>query len=76
MDGTWETADRGAVPRADSIDRSEALSLDNIRQALIRQEDTIIFSIIERAQVNLDMHARYAKCFPGHALSGRWNRGL
>ncbi len=35
-------------------DRSRAmdnvLSLDNIRESLIRQEDTIIFSLIERAQ--------------------------
>ncbi|KAK9814496.1 hypothetical protein WJX72_006773 [[Myrmecia] bisecta] len=39
-----------AVERSDSVDLSSSLSLDNIRQALIRQEDTIIFSLIERAQ--------------------------
>jgi monofunctional chorismate mutase len=34
----------------ESVDLSSTISLDNIRQSLIRQEDTIIFSIIERAQ--------------------------
>ena len=47
-------APTAAVPpvlqRSDSLDYSTALSLDNIRQSLIRQEDTIIFSLIERAQ--------------------------
>ena len=38
------------LQRSDSLDYSTALSLDNIRQSLIRQEDTIIFSLIERAQ--------------------------
>ena len=33
-----------------STDLSSALALDNIRQTLIRQEDTIIFLLIERAQ--------------------------
>lgn len=33
-----------------SADLSSALALDNIRQTLIRQEDTIIFLLIERAQ--------------------------
>lgn len=38
------------LQRSESLDYSAALSLDNIRQSLIRQEDTIIFSLIERAQ--------------------------
>jgi chorismate mutase len=38
-----------AVP-VQTRDMSQALSLDNIRSSLIRQEDTIIFSFIERAQ--------------------------
>ena len=33
-----------------TIDMSDSLSLANIRSALIRQEDTIIFGLIERAQ--------------------------
>ena len=31
-------------------DVNDALSLNSIREALIRQEDTIIFALIERAQ--------------------------
>ncbi|KAK9795599.1 hypothetical protein WJX73_006188 [Symbiochloris irregularis] len=34
----------------ESVDMSAALSIDNVRQSLIRQEETIIFSLIERAQ--------------------------
>lgn len=36
--------------RSSSTDLSSVLALDNIRQTLIRQEDTIIFLLIERAQ--------------------------
>lgn len=43
--------DNGVLQREASVDRSTTLSLSNIRQTLIRQEDTIIYSIIERAQV-------------------------
>ena len=35
-------------------DLSQSLSLENIRQSLIRQEDTIIFTLIERAQFRLN----------------------
>ncbi len=37
-----------------SADLSSVLALDNIRQTLIRQEDTIIFLLIERAQFALN----------------------
>ena len=40
--------------RNDLMDRSMALSLANIRGSLIRQEDTIIFSLIERSQFSLN----------------------
>lgn len=40
-------ADEAAVSLSDLSDR---LTLENIRTALIRQEDTIIFSLIERSQ--------------------------
>ena len=33
-----------------AFDYKESLSLENIRSALIRQEETIIFSLIERGQ--------------------------
>lgn len=32
------------------MDESESLTLDSIRYSLIRQEDSIIFSLLERAQ--------------------------
>lgn len=49
------TAPHAAPPAAlrddsESVDLSSALELPNVRESLIRQEDTIIFSIIERAQ--------------------------
>jgi len=37
-----------------SNDMSDRLSLDNIRASLIRQEDSIIFGLIERAQYRLN----------------------
>jgi chorismate mutase len=37
-------------PDKSRIDESEALTLDGIRHSLIRQEDSIIFSLLERAQ--------------------------
>ena len=36
------------------VDTSDRLSLDNIRASLIRQEDSIIFGLIERAQYKLN----------------------
>lgn len=32
------------------LTQSQSLSLANIRESLIRQEDTIVFSLIERSQ--------------------------
>lgn len=40
----------GSVPTKKRIDGSENLTLDGIRRSLIRQEDSIIFSLLERAQ--------------------------
>lgn len=46
-----EAMPRSLTPsRSSSTDLSSVLALDNIRQTLIRQEDTIIFLLIERAQ--------------------------
>ncbi|BDA47666.1 Chorismate mutase 1, chloroplastic [Coccomyxa sp. Obi] len=59
--------------RNDSIDQSASLSLDNIRQSLIRQEDTIIFSLIERAQfaANQPVYESGAMPVPGTREDGR-----
>ncbi|GAQ82935.1 chorismate mutase [Klebsormidium nitens] len=44
-----------------TVDESENLTLDKIRDNLIRQEDTIIFSLIERAQFRQNSAAYDAK---------------
>ncbi|KAK7381269.1 hypothetical protein VNO78_33837 [Psophocarpus tetragonolobus] len=44
------TASVQSVPTKKRIDESDNLTLDHIRHSLIRQEDSIIFSLLERAQ--------------------------
>ncbi|XP_061358109.1 chorismate mutase 1, chloroplastic [Gastrolobium bilobum] len=44
------SASIGSVSAKKRIDGSENLTLDHIRHSLIRQEDSIIFSLLERAQ--------------------------
>ena len=51
-----------AAAAAGSEDMSQTLTLANIRSSLIRQEDTIIFQLIERAQ--------YARNAPVYASEG------
>jgi chorismate mutase len=50
----------GVNESVDYEDLSDRLKLDNVRQSLIRQEDSIIFALIERAQYKLNS-AIYAK---------------
>ena len=45
-----QSSSRPVASPLESVDMSETLSLQNIRSSLIRQEDTIIFGFIERAQ--------------------------
>ncbi|KAB1211475.1 Chorismate mutase 1, chloroplastic [Morella rubra] len=40
----------GSIATRKRVDESENLTLDSIRSSLIRQEDSIIFSLLERAQ--------------------------
>ncbi|XP_027353119.1 chorismate mutase 1, chloroplastic-like [Abrus precatorius] len=40
----------GYMPTKKRVDRSENLTLENLRHSLIRQEDDIIFSLLKRAQ--------------------------
>eukprot|EP00884_Botryococcus_braunii_P009091 jgi/Botrbrau1/18183/Bobra.53_1s0049.2 len=63
----------GMIRRETSLDRSTTLSLSNIRQTLIRQEDTIIYSIIERAQFarNAAIYESGAIPIPSYDLAGR-----
>lgn len=61
------------LERTESVDRSNVLSLDNIRQSLIRQEDSIIFSLIERSQFahNQPVYEPDSIPVPGYAESGQ-----
>ncbi|KAG1670864.1 hypothetical protein FOA52_000366 [Chlamydomonas sp. UWO 241] len=54
-------------------DMSGLLTLDNIRSSLIRQEDTIIFNLIERAQyaANDPVYVDGAIAVPGYSADGR-----
>ncbi|XP_059643556.1 chorismate mutase 1, chloroplastic-like isoform X1 [Cornus florida] len=45
------------LPKKESVDESESCTLESIRQSLIRQEDSIIFSLLERAQYCLNVEA-------------------
>ncbi|GIL64746.1 hypothetical protein Vafri_18627 [Volvox africanus] len=58
---------------ANARDMSSALSLANIRSSLIRQEDTIIFNFIERAQFarNVPVYTPDAIPVPGFNRCGR-----
>lgn len=49
------------------VDESESLTLDSIRHSLIRQEDSIIFNLLERAQYryNADTYDEYAFAMEG-----------
>lgn len=49
------------------IDQSDALNLENIRHSLIRQEDTIIYGLLERAQYcyNRDAYDPNVFCMEG-----------
>ena len=61
------------LQRTQSVDRSKVLSLDNIRQSLVRQEDSIIFSLIERSQFahNEPVYEPDSIPVPGYAESGQ-----
>lgn len=48
--GAGATASPDTSSTSSSEDKSDRLSLDNVRASLIRQEDSIIFGLIERAQ--------------------------
>jgi chorismate mutase len=48
----------------------EQLLLENIRSVLIRQEESIIFSLIERAQYCVNAPAHTTREFPTHQFTG------
>jgi len=51
-------------PSVDYEDLSDRLKLDSVRQSLIRQEDSIIFALIERAQYKLNAPIYAANAVP------------
>jgi hypothetical protein len=54
----------GAAGAAGAADTSGAVTLSDIRATLIRQEDTIIFALIERAQFALNPPVYAANALP------------
>ena len=52
------------------IDESESLTLDGIRQSLIRQEDSIIFSLLERSQFCYNAETYNPDALPLHGFQG------
>eukprot|EP01018_Ginkgo_biloba_P035359 Gb_08624 [translate_table: standard] len=52
------------------LDRSENLTLDSIRNSLIRQEDSIIFNLLERAQYRFNAPTYDVNKFPMPGFHG------
>lgn len=52
------------------VDQSEILTLDGIRHSLIRQEDTIIFNLLERAQFCYNADTYNQNVFPMDGFDG------
>ncbi|KAK6928144.1 hypothetical protein RJ641_006735 [Dillenia turbinata] len=58
------------LPTKKRVDESENLTLDGIRNSLIMQEDSIIFSLLERAQYRLNPDAYDPDAFPMDGFHG------
>lgn len=52
------------------IDRSESLTLEGIRHSLIRQEDSIIFGLLERSQYCYNAETYNPHAFPMDGFDG------
>lgn len=52
------------------VDETESYTLDGIRSSLIRQEDSIIFSLVERAQYCYNPDTYNPDAFPMEAFHG------
>lgn len=59
-----------SVPLKKRIDESENLTLDYIRRSLIRQEDSIIFSLLERSQYCYNEDTYDPDAFPMDGFHG------
>ncbi|KAK6913308.1 hypothetical protein RJ641_022909 [Dillenia turbinata] len=58
------------LPKKKRVDESETLTLDGIRNSLIMQEDSIIFSLLGRAQYRLNPEAYDPDAFPMDGFLG------
>ncbi|KAK9741112.1 hypothetical protein RND81_03G082600 [Saponaria officinalis] len=58
------------LPAKTRIDESESLTLDGIRNSLIRQEDSIIFSFLERSQFCYNADTYNSDAFPLYGFQG------
>ncbi|GJM93039.1 hypothetical protein PR202_ga09557 [Eleusine coracana subsp. coracana] len=58
------------VTKEERVDRSEILTLDSIRHSLIRQEDSIIFGLLERAQYCFNANTYDSSAFPMDNFEG------
>jgi chorismate mutase len=59
-----------SVTKEERVDRSETLTLDSIRLSLIRQEDSIIFGLLERAQYRYNANTYDSSAFPMDGFEG------
>ncbi|XP_047311536.1 chorismate mutase 1, chloroplastic [Impatiens glandulifera] len=57
-------------PQKERVDESKSYTLNGIRHSLIRQEDSIIFSLLERAQYSLNPNTYDPNAFPVDGFSG------
>lgn len=61
---SFTTAVASRTEEGERFDRSDTLTLDTIRESLIRQEDSIIFNLLERAQFCFNAPTYDASKFP------------
>lgn len=59
-----------SLPAKMRVDESESLTLDGIRHSLIRQEDSIIFSLLERSQYCYNADTYNPDAFPLDGFHG------
>ncbi|KAM1358109.1 hypothetical protein TB1_044397 [Malus domestica] len=60
----------GSLATKERVDETDSLTLEGIRHSLIRQEDSIIFSLLERAQYCHNLPTYEPKAFPVDGFHG------
>ncbi|XP_059642433.1 chorismate mutase 1, chloroplastic-like [Cornus florida] len=64
------SATRIGLPKKERVDESQSYTLEGIRHSLIRQEDSIIFSLLERAQYRYNAETYDPNAFFMDGFSG------